>query len=51
MEIKAIVAIILLNYDIKLTDEQSGRPKDFWATGLFIDLDKNARISLKKRGV
>ncbi|KAJ3570644.1 hypothetical protein NP233_g4261 [Leucocoprinus birnbaumii] len=29
-EIKAIVARILLNYDIKLTDEAAGRPKDTW---------------------
>ncbi|KAF9445324.1 cytochrome P450 [Macrolepiota fuliginosa MF-IS2] len=48
-EIKAIVARILLNYDIKLTDEEAGRPKDVWFTGLFIAPTRKARISLKKR--
>ncbi|KAF9440668.1 cytochrome P450, partial [Macrolepiota fuliginosa MF-IS2] len=49
-EMKAIVARILLNYDIKLTDEEAGRPKDVWFTGLFITPTIKARISLKKRG-
>jgi hypothetical protein len=50
-EIKAVVCRILLDYDIKLTDEQGGRPKDVWFMGLFISPDKKAKISLKKRTV
>jgi hypothetical protein len=38
-----------MDYDIKLTDEQSGRPKDSWFTGTFVVPNKSAKISLRKR--
>ncbi|XP_006456956.1 hypothetical protein AGABI2DRAFT_78683, partial [Agaricus bisporus var. bisporus H97] len=51
VHIKAVVSRILLNYDIKLTDEVSGRPKDLWFTGIFSAPNKDAKISLKKRNL
>jgi hypothetical protein len=48
-EIKAVVVHLLLGYDIKLTDEEGGRPKDVWDMGVFIVPDQNAKISLRKR--
>lgn len=51
VHIKAVVSRILLNYDIKLTDEGSGRPKDLWFTGIFSAPNKDAKISLKKRNL
>ncbi|KAF9445833.1 cytochrome P450 [Macrolepiota fuliginosa MF-IS2] len=50
-EVKMVVARILLDYDIKLTDEKAGRPKEKWIAGLFVVPDTNARISLKKRAL
>ncbi|KAF5363880.1 hypothetical protein D9756_000065 [Leucocoprinus leucothites] len=48
-EVKAIVARMLLEYDIKLTDEKGGRPKDLWFTGIFVAPNRKAEVSLKRR--
>jgi hypothetical protein len=47
--VKAIIGRILLDYDIKLTNEEAGRPKDRWFTGLFVSPNRKAKISLRKR--
>ncbi|KAF5350114.1 hypothetical protein D9756_009061 [Leucocoprinus leucothites] len=46
-ELKTAVARILLDYDIKLTDEKAGRPKDF--LGMFMEPGAKAKFSFKRR--
>ncbi|KAJ3569656.1 hypothetical protein NP233_g4899 [Leucocoprinus birnbaumii] len=48
-ELKTVIAKILMEYDIKLTDEAAGRPKDSVFAGIFVDPNKSAKVSLKKR--
>ncbi|KAF5363979.1 hypothetical protein D9756_000020 [Leucocoprinus leucothites] len=48
-EVKTVVARILMEYDITLSDGQKERPKDLWQTGIFIAPNKTAKISLRRR--
>ncbi|KAJ3571103.1 hypothetical protein NP233_g3970 [Leucocoprinus birnbaumii] len=48
-EVKTVVAKILMEFDIKLADNESNRPKDKWMTGIFIAPNKSAKIMLKRR--
>ncbi|KAJ3570466.1 hypothetical protein NP233_g4384 [Leucocoprinus birnbaumii] len=48
-EVKAIVARLLLEYDIRLTEEGAGRPRNDWFTGIFVSPNRKASISLRKR--
>ena len=45
---KTVIAQILLNYDIKLTEENAGRPQSLHVAGL-VHPSRTAKISLKKR--
>ncbi|KAL9715653.1 hypothetical protein Ac2012v2_000096 [Leucoagaricus gongylophorus] len=47
-EMKTVIAQILLNYDIKLTEEKAGRPQSLHVAGL-VHPSRTAKISLKKR--
>ncbi|KAJ3569657.1 hypothetical protein NP233_g4898 [Leucocoprinus birnbaumii] len=46
-ELKTVVARILLDYDIKLPNENEGRPKDF--QGMFMEPGAKAQFSFRKR--
>jgi len=47
-EMKTVIAQILLNYDIKLTDEEAGRPQSLHIAGL-VHPSRTGKVSLKKR--
>ena len=47
-QMKTVVAKILLDYDIKLADEEAGRPPDLHI-GAVVEPNRTAKISLKKR--
>jgi len=45
---KTVVAKILLDYEIKLADEEAGRPPNLRIGGA-VEPNRTAKISLKKR--
>jgi len=45
---KTVVARILLDYDIKLVDEEAGRPPNLHMRGV-VEPNRTAKISLRKR--
>jgi len=45
---KTVVARILLDYDIKLADEEAGRPPNLRIGGV-VEPNRMAKISLKRR--
>ncbi|KXN88011.1 Ent-kaurene oxidase, partial [Leucoagaricus sp. SymC.cos] len=48
-EVKTVVARLLMEYDIRLTDNEGVRPADQWCTGIFVAPNKKATISLRRR--
>lgn len=47
-EVKTVLARILLNYDIKLSDEKTREPQ---VAGVALKLNKSAEIFLRKRNL
>jgi len=45
---KTVVAKILLDYDIKLADEEAGRPPNLHIRGV-VEPNRTEKLSLKKR--
>ncbi|KXN81373.1 Pol polyprotein [Leucoagaricus sp. SymC.cos] len=48
-EIKAVVARLLIEYDIRLTNNEKVRPTDLWYTDISVAPNKKATISSRKR--